>query len=99
MLWRYWTGQAGVSVPRKTPTRYCKTRLLCEIALLPQNLSTVLRGFIHEVTHLGMRGLDVRREPVLVQPFGGRWPDRRDQHSRKAPAHSDVLIHFSRNLK
>src|SRR5467141_4409811 len=98
-LRRYRTGQTRVSVPLRTPTRYGKTWLLCEVPLLPQNLGTTLGGFIHEKTHFRMGRLDVRREPELAQSLGCRWPDRRNQHVRKGAAHSLFLVHFSRDLK
>src|ERR1700704_1112557 len=99
VLRRYRTGQTRVPVlPRKLNHRR-NIRLLYGVSFLPQNLGTALGGFIHEETHLGMRGLDVRREAELAQPLGCRWSNRCNQHVRKSAAHSLFLVLFSRDLK
>src|SRR5690348_9726202 len=46
-----------------------------------------LGGFLHQVSHLGMAGLEVRMDPVVLERFGGRRSDGSDQHLREGSAH------------
>src|SRR5215472_9923110 len=69
-IWARISGQRGVTLLSSFPL---------------QNLRAPLRRLADEKAHFGMRGLDIRRDPMLAQPLARGRPDRGDDDSQERP--------------
>ena len=77
-----------------------KFSILTNAASLPRKqLRAALRNFIHQDSHLWMRGLEVGGDPMRTQLLRSHRANRPYQNLRKGLAHALLQIHLSRDLQ
>src|SRR5579875_1009457 len=72
---------------------------LLALALFVDDAGCLLRGFVHEKTHFGMRRLKINRKILLAQFLRSDRADRSDGNSREGFAKRSLKLNFLRDAK